>query len=559
MIFVTILVGIAVLGMAASYSYLPQYGPAVVNWGNNVKYGGTLNIMMPNGPLQFSLNPYITSNSTLPISFIYESLLYVNMNGDVTHLLGTSYKWEDGDTVLAIPVRQGVKWSDGTPFTVKDVVFTFNYLKKYPTIDLNGVWTGNDLASVTASGNTVLFKFSKPNVAAFQYVVGVPIIPEHIWSKITDPSKDNNHNPVGTGPFLFKSFDQSTNMVTYVKNPNYWMAGRPYVNEVTYSSVNSNNSALLSLMSHKTDISNLYIPNIQKTYVEKDPAANKFWWPALGNNHLIMNDAKFPFNVPAFRKAISMSLNRTKILNLLYFGDITNYDNPTMITYPLRSWLDPTLTSLASSLIAYDPAKAQEILASAGFKKNAQGYLTGPDGKELPTYNLGVVQGWTDWIQGANIMAEELKEIGLRVNVDQQSFGAYYSSLQSGTFDMSITWLTLGITPYYPYYYAFNPSQTAPIGQTASSNFSRYTNPMITAALQVFKTTSDPRLQHQAIDAIQRIVLDDMPIIALLPVPLWDVYQTSTLVGWPDDAHPYYMQGSIQTIPSILALNVHLK
>jgi len=561
LIFAIVLIGIVSIGLAdVSYPYLSQYGPAIVNWGSNVKYGGTLKIVLPDGPLQYSLNPFMGNNSTLPTSFIYESLFFVNLTGDVTNMLGTSYTWTDNNTELDVTIRQGVKWSDGVPFTPQDVVFTFNYLKANPSIDLNGIWSSaNDLVSVTATGNTVIFKLSQPNMAIFQYLVGEPIIPEHIWANITDPSKYTNPNPVGTGPFVFKSFNQPTNTVTYVKNPNYWMTGRPYLDSVVVTSVNSNDICTLDLIKHEYDMSNLYIPGVEQTYISKDPANNKIWWPILGNNHLIFNDAKYPFTIPDFRKAISMALNRSFILTSLYGPQFSQYENPTLITYPLRSWLDPTLTPLASSLVAYNPKAAQDLLASIGFKKNSAGLLTDPDGKVLPTYTLSVVTGWTDWVQAEAIMAQELKEIGLQVNPVQQSFGQYYSSLQTGTFDMSITWLNLGINPYTPYYFAFSPTQTAPIGQVASSNFSRYTNPLITDALQVFNSTSDPRLQRQAIYTIERIVLDDLPLAALLPVPMWDVYQTSTLTGFPDDQYPYYMVGSIQVAPEILALNIHLK
>ncbi|MGC9173660.1 ABC transporter substrate-binding protein, partial [Athalassotoga sp.] len=231
LILMVALIGIVSIGLAdVSYPYLSQYGPAIVNWGSNVKYGGTLKIILPDGPLQYSLNPFMGNNSTLPTSFIYESLFFVNLTGDVTNMLGTSYKWTDNNTQLDVTIRQGVQWSDGVPFTPQDVVFTFNYLKANPSIDLNGIWSSaNDLVSVTASGDTVIFKLSQPNMAIFQYLVGEPIVPEHIWSKISDPAKYTNPNPVGTGPFLFKSFDQPANTVTYVKNPNYWMTGRPYL------------------------------------------------------------------------------------------------------------------------------------------------------------------------------------------------------------------------------------------------------------------------------------------------------------------------------------------
>ncbi|MGC8708592.1 MAG: hypothetical protein ACP5R1_07720, partial [Athalassotoga sp.] len=79
------LIGIVSIGLAdVSYPYLSQYGPAIVNWGSNVKYGGTLKIVLPDGPLQYSLNPFMGNNSTLPTSFIYESLFFINLTGDVT-------------------------------------------------------------------------------------------------------------------------------------------------------------------------------------------------------------------------------------------------------------------------------------------------------------------------------------------------------------------------------------------------------------------------------------------------------------------------------------------
>jgi peptide/nickel transport system substrate-binding protein len=560
LIFAIVLLGILSIGLAdVSYPYLSQYGPAIVNWGSNVKYGGTVKLILPNGPISLTMNPFINP-ATLPTSLVYESLFYVNLDGNITNMLGTSYQWTDNNLELDVSIRQDVKWSDGTPFTPEDVVFTFNYLKANPSIDLNGIWSSaNALTSVTASENTVIFKLSKPNMAVFPYLVQEPIIPEHVWENITDPSKYTNPDPIGTGPFLFKSFEQPTNTITFVKNPNYWMPGRPYLNGFVYTSVNSNDTCILSLIRHEYDISNLYVPNVAQTYAARDPSVNKYWWPVVGNNHLILNDTKYPFNIPDFRKAISMALNRKFILDSLYFGSFTAYDNPTLITYPLRSWLDPTLTPLASSLIAYNSQGAEELLASIGFKKNAQGLLTDPNGKILPTYTLSVVAGWTDWVQAESIIAQELKAIGLQVNPVQQSFGQYATSLQTGIFDMSITWLNIGINPYSAYYFAFSPTQTAPIGQVASSNFSRYTNPLITDALQVFNSTSDPRLQKQAIYTIERIVLDDMPLVALLPVPMWDVYQTNTFTGFPDDQYPYFLQGSVQTNLEIWALNVHLK
>ncbi len=384
-------------------------------------------------------------------------------------------------------------------------------------------------------------------------------MPEHIWSKITDPSKYTNQNPVGTGPFLFKSFDQPTNTVTYVKNPNYWMSGRPYIDKIIYTSVNSNTDCTLLMLKHEYDLSNLYIPGVAQVYIDKDPDNNHYWWPTIGNNYLMFNDTKYPFNIPEFRQAMSMAINRDFILKSTYTGSLSTYDNPTLIPYSQRSWIDPTLTALASSLETYNPIKAQELLASIGFKKNKDGFLTGPDGKLLPVYILSVVAGWTDWDQAANIVAQELEEIGLRINVVQQSGGLYFASMHNGTFDIGIETTGMGITPYYTYYVTLSSAETAPIGQRANGNCSRYTNPLIDDALQVFNSTSNQRIQKQAIYTIERIVLDDMPVISLLPEPIWEVYNTSHLTGFPNDEYPYYIQNTIYQAPEIIALNVHEK
>ncbi len=560
LVLIVAMVGIVSIGIAGvSYPYLSQYGPAVVNWGNNVKYGGTLTWLYgANVNITRDFNPFI--KGILPVTLIYEPLLYVSMDGNVTDMLGSSYKWADNNLELKVTIRKNVEWSDGTPFTPEDVVFTFNYLKKYPNIDLNGIWSpSNGLESVSASGNTVIFKFSKPNIPIFNIIVGEPMVPEHIWSKITDPSKFENPNPVGTGPFVLKDFQSSAGTVMFAKNQNYWMKGRPYINGIKWRVLNSSTTGLMLLLRHDVDLGYGYVPNVKSVYVSKDPSNNKYWWPVVGNNALYLNDVKYPFNNVSFRKALSMSINRKYMLDRLYFGDFSSYDNPTLITYPLRSWLDPTLSSLASSLIAYNPQKAQKLLASAGFKKNAQGLLTGPNGKVLPSYTLMVVAGWPDWIQGAQILSQEFKKIGLRVSVVQQSYGQYYSSLQTGSYDMAISWLDVGPTPYNAYYYAFDPTQTAPEGKVASTNFSRYTNPLITSALSIFKGTSNPKLQKQAIYSIERVVLSDVPMIALLPVPMWDTYTTYHFTGFPNDSYPYYIEGSFSTDEEMPALNIHLK
>ncbi len=559
LVFSIILIGAVSLGLAQSTTQ----GPAIVNWGN-VKYGGTLNVVMPWGQLTNSVNPFLPTSQTLQMqNMIYESLFYVNsLTGQLTPMLGTSYKWSDDNLTLTVTVRNGVKWSDGTPFTANDVAFTFNLIKKYPALDLGALWAkDNYLQSVVASGDNVIFTFSKPNTPLLYALLGQLIVPEHIWSKLSDPATYPNQNPIGTGPFLLDSFNPTTNTITLVKNPNYWMAGRPYIDKIVVRSVESNTTVMLELLKGTADWSYVYIPDVQKTWVGKNPAINKIWWPMNSTLILYLNTRKYPFNNPVFRQAISMAIDRAAAEEKAYFNAGGPSNAIGILPAQQSEWLDPTLSSLNTSLAQYNPKAAQELLASIGFKKNADGNLVGPDGKVLPTYKLPVVAGWTDYLTISQIISQNLKELGINTIIDQESFGSWWSTITKGMYDMAFAWATgSGPTPYFYFNQEFNPSFTAPVGQTSSSNWSGYTNPLITAALNTYSQTSDIRLQKQAMYTIERIFLQDMPFVPVVYGTEFDVFNENNFTGWPSESHPYATGAGIGSAEGeMIALNVHLK
>ncbi len=566
LIFSMVLTSILILSISAAgqtvYPQPSEYGPAILNWGPNVKYGGILKVLENLSPL--NLNPFTPGMEPITPS-IYEPLFFINSldNGVITSLLGTKFEWTDNNCELIVTTRSNVEWSDGVPFTAQDVAFTFNYIKKYPALDLNGVWSNiSTLESVAASGtNIVIFKFSKPDTPLFNSLASVYIVPEHIWSKITDPTKFTNPKPVGTGPFLFQSFNSSTGVLTATKNPNYWMKGRPYIDEVQILNSISNTTSQLMMLKHEADWSYLYVPDVVKTWVDADPTVNKYWWPVNNANILYLNTQKYPFSIPDFRKAIAMAINKRDLDEKAYFG-VGGAVNQTALIPPLRNkWLDPTLKSLENEY-DFNPTGAQELLASIGFKKNSAGQLVGPDGKVLPTLNLIVGAGWSDYITMGQIIAQDLKSIGINVYVDQEPWGTWYSSLLTGTYDMQIAaMIPFGDSPYYFYYSNFNPAFSASkIGESVITDYSRYTNPLITAALQVYSQTSDLRLQKQAMYTIERIMLEDLPFITLTNRTNFDLYSEQFFTGWPSELDPYTDGMPIgSTGGEMVLLNVHLK
>src|SRR5579862_6241289 len=171
--------------------------------GNKAATSSVLTIDNESGELwTCGFNPLNPSDTGLSVGFVYEPLVYVNplQQGKTTPMLASSYKWSNGNKTLTFTIRSGVKWSDGQPMTAADVAYTFNLTKKNSALDLTGSWSA--LSSVTASGNTVTMNFSKVAVPYFYYIADqVPIVPEHVFSKIANPVTDPVKAPVGTGPY----------------------------------------------------------------------------------------------------------------------------------------------------------------------------------------------------------------------------------------------------------------------------------------------------------------------------------------------------------------------
>src|SRR5260370_5448238 len=164
---------------------------------------GVVTISNENGALWTgAFNPYNGSDTLLSEGFVYEPLVFVNplQNGKTTPMLATYWAWGPGNTSLTFTIRKGVKFSDGTLLTPADVVFTFNMLKKYPALDLPGDWP--TLSSVTQSGSDqVTMNFATAAVPYFYYIADqTPIVPDHIWSKISNPVAYADAHPVRTRP-----------------------------------------------------------------------------------------------------------------------------------------------------------------------------------------------------------------------------------------------------------------------------------------------------------------------------------------------------------------------
>ena len=520
------------------------------------KVGGILNVVVfPQGSWSENYNPFSASALWGTNGFIYEPLLqFIQLTGQTKPWLAQSYRWSQGDRVLTMNLRRGVKYTNGTPFTSADVVFTFNLMKKFPALDTGSVWTF--LKSVKAEGAyTVVFTLTKPDISGLYYLGSVEPVPEGVWSKIKNPTTFANADPVATGPFMAKSFTPQEYVLG--RNPHYWQTGKPYVNELAFPAYTSNTSVDLALAQGKVDWAALFAPNIQKTYVATNPAAHHYFFPQGAPVVLYINNKLYPFNNPAVRQALSMAINRQQVSKIGEYG----YEKPANVLGipPLqKSYVDSAVVKQANALSAYNPKKALAILKHLGFHKNAQGTLLTPKGKPF-AFTMNVVSGYTDWVEDTQLMSSELGQLGIKVTVRPLQYGAYYSDMQHGTFDTSIGWSNSGPNPFYFFNFTMNPSFSAPIGGVASTNFDRFSSPAATRALNAYNSTANPAAEKAALYRVEKIWVDSVPALPLVWGAYWNEYSTQTFVGWPTPSNLYTDPGPNDASAVLTALNIHMR
>ncbi len=172
------------------------------------KTGGMVTVM--NGAAQLftdNFNPWLYTHNIGTQGLIYETLFHWNrQDGSITPLLATSEQFTDNNTGITITTRQGVKWSDGKPFSADDVLFTFHLTSTFPGADTTGL--GEEIKSITEPNcNTIHITLKKASSTVMWDLAGTFIVPKHIWQKVKgDPQQNTNVHPVGTGPFILQSF-----------------------------------------------------------------------------------------------------------------------------------------------------------------------------------------------------------------------------------------------------------------------------------------------------------------------------------------------------------------
>jgi peptide/nickel transport system substrate-binding protein len=455
--------------------------------------------------------------------------------GVVYDMLATSYAWSDGGRTLAFHIRRNVKWSDRVSFSNADVTFTFSLIKKYPALNVNGV----QFSSVVSGPEETILHFSAPSYTELYLISQVLIVPEHIWSHIANPVTFADTSPVGTGPYLLKSF--SASVYTLVRNPNYWIPGEPKVQTIEVPQYASNTSVDPAVERGLIDWANNFIPHYKQLFLNADPATNHVYLPQIGPVFICTNDSKYPLNLVSVREALSYAINRQQIVVDSEQGFAGATSNATALLPQWGRFLAPQYKDAA---LSYNPARAKAMLIKAGFKVSTSGKLIEPNGKPFDITFVGP-SPFTDFMTDMQFIVSSFDSIGINAKLEGESVASWASDYTNGTYEATMCGVFQIDTPFDLYNDILNSTFTAPVGKAATGDFERWTDPVTDQYLHAYSVTLNPEAQANALAGLEGIMVKDMPLIPLMGYSTDTEYRTNHFVGWVTAANQYQMPGAV--------------
>jgi peptide/nickel transport system substrate-binding protein len=461
---------------------------------------------------------------------VYEPMMIYNpMSGAWTPWLATGYTWSPDLLHLRFALRPGVRWSDGEPFTSADVVYTFELMKDHVALDLANVW-GYVTGIAAVDDLTVELTFARPYVPGLEDIAHQPIVARHVWSHVDDPMTFSNPSPIGTGPFteVLAFRDQ---VYELGRNPYYWQPGKPAVRSIRFLAYPSNDQSNLALVEGDVDWAGDFVPAVERTFVGRDPDHHEAWSPLVGNMVLLYaNTARPPLDDARVRKALSMAIDRDRLVEVAMYG-MTRPADATGLTDGYATWHDDAAGD--APWVRHDPDAAGRLLDEAGHPRNGDGVRPGLD------FDIEVVSGWSDWVRAAQLIARDLQAIGVRAHLRVYDVGAWMSRMQEGSFALSVGYSLDGPTPYRFYRWTMATDTVKPIGELAPGNWHRFGDPGADALLARFEHAAALDEQHAIAIELERRFAETAPAIPLFANPLWGEISTRRFVGFPDAADPF--------------------
>ena len=401
-----------------------------------------------------SLNPFIsitrTGTDILRTAFDY---LTVYSQKDQTPIKSLAESWETSDDKLTwtFHMRKGPKWSDGEPITAKDPAFTYNKMMTDETArTANGSFVTQFESVEATDDSTLVIKTKVPQ--STMLALDIPIVPEHVWSKMSDIGAEPEFPMVGSGPYTVTEFKEAQ-FVKLKANKNYWR-GAPKVDELHFIYYRNADAAVTALQSGQVDLINRLTPT-QFDALKGDPnivtnnAQNRRFNEIVINPGAATNDGKPIGNGnPALkdvklRQAIATAIDSKTLVDKVWGGyaeEAKGYIPPVFADY---AWTPSGDVKRDFSL-----DDANKMLDEAGYKKGADGIRLDKQGKPLNLRLLAHAETNLDETGGPFIVGW-LKDIGLNVQLQPRSDDQVNEDTTRGEFDLAFSGWNANPDPDY--------------------------------------------------------------------------------------------------------------
>ena len=421
-----------------------------------------------------SLNPHkIVSSGTEEIMFnVYEGLLMPGVDGSLQPAIAESWKISDDGKVYTFKIRKGVKFHDGTTLTPKDVVFSLNRMGGKDGFPPAKALLA-EMESVKAVGDDeVEIRLPKTN-SGFIYALTMGIVPE--------ANKDNlEKNPIGTGPFKVKEYSREQELVLE-RFDDYWGNKAKLDRVVVYITPNSE-TAFLKLLSGEIDM----LSRVDSKRVNELKNFNNVYGPQNTVQIFALNNAVEPFNDIRVRKAINYAIDKDEIIKGVMDGNGIKLE--TNMSPVMKKYVIPNIGQKR------DIEKAKQLLKESGH--------------EHFSFTIKAPSNYIMHVNTAEIIAQQLKEVGIDVKIETVEWTTWLSDVYSGRkYEATIIGLSGKLDPY---------SVLRRYTTTYKNNFFNFSNEEYDRLIDEAKHSNDDALITKNYKRAQEIIRDQQAAIYIM-------------------------------------------
>ena len=465
-------------------------------------------------PQPFTIYPRGPGSSK--VTMIFDSLLEKDEKGLIPWLAESWTVSPDGKEYTFV-LRKGVTWQDGTPFTANDVRFTYDYEVKNVPVS-GGLEAGLVDKVQVIDNNTVKFVLKQP-ISTFIYkMAGFKIIPEHIYSTVSDPT--NYLSPeavIGTGPYKLAQYNKEQGSYQYVAYDNFW-GPKPAIKTVEFIPVSD---ALIAFEQGQIDFNSVTPDTLYR--FENNSAYRIVQQPAFWGYEFYFNMKKCPeLKDPKVRQAFAYAIDREEMVEKIQRG--AGKSGNMGILPDDHIWYNADQPAYA-----FDLAKAKSLLDETGWKDTDGDGIRDKDGKKLSyTLSLG-----SDEARIGELIQARLKDAGIAVQVKALESKARDANLKKGDFELLVS----GFggwgqdADYLRVRYSDTTTATTNTVAPLAAVFGYHSDALNTLAARELSELDDGK-RRQIVNEMQKVLAQDVPTIPLFYTTSYDVWTIPKFDGW---------------------------